>query len=93
MKLGGTAPTTGRWSAARFSWNAGSGTAAAAWRADNHRADLRRRESLDELVDHVGDSALVEFFELDGNLHAVTVVGTVPRGCTPWARCGPSERW
>jgi len=42
---------------------------------DNHATDLRTRESVSELVVHVGDAALVEFIQLDGNLHAVTVAG------------------
>jgi len=40
---------------------------------DNHATDVRTRESVDELVAHVGDSALVEFVELEGSLHAVSV--------------------
>ena len=40
---------------------------------DRHRTALRTRESVDELVAQVGDSALVEFIELEGSLHAVTV--------------------
>ena len=40
---------------------------------DNRATGLRTRESVDELVAHVGDSALVEFIELEGSLHAVSV--------------------
>ena len=40
---------------------------------DNHATAMRTRESVAELVAHVGDSALVEFIELDGSLHAVAV--------------------
>ena len=40
---------------------------------ENRAAGLRTRESTDELVARVGDSALVEFIELEGSLHAVSV--------------------
>ena len=40
-----------------------------------HTTGRRTRGSVEELVAGVGDSALVEFIELDGSLHAVTVAG------------------
>jgi len=50
------APTTGGWSVVRSRWSAGSATGAETSRGRT----VRTRESTDELVARVGDSALVE---------------------------------
>ena len=66
-------PTTDGWSVVRSRWSGGSATGAETSKGENRAAGLRTRESTDELVARVGDSALVEFVELDGSLHAVSV--------------------